>query len=590
MRNYRVGESIVNMVNDLERTKEILRRRKWWLIWPFVSIPLVTGLICLVLPDIFKSTATVLILNQQIPSALVPSTVTSYAQERIQAITQEVTSRSKILRLTEKYDLLPDKREKLSTEDLVEAVRKRISFQTINAEINKETQSQPVLLTIAFSLSYEDESPKKAQAVTNEIISYYLEKNLESRQRVARGTTEFLTEQLNQEKAKMEELQTKLAEFQKQHLEELPEYAALNVQQLERLNLRISDLAMQIRSLEEQRSIVKGNQDLLDPYSGNNQKVMSSSERLQQARLDRAQALSRYSESHPLVQAKKQEIELLESEMKGSPRPDQLIDKLHELEGKLAGLKSHYTDQHPEVRATEREIQRLKSQISLSGKDEQFNSKTVPTATNPAYIGLKAELEKLSVSISSLKAEKAQLESELKGQYAKMRSMPMVKKQYTEMDTEYQSIKENYNSIQQKLMAARVSQGMEEDKKGESFQVVEPAFLPEKPFRPDRLAIMFVGVVFGMGFSIGIAALKEASDRRIHDGQTAERLSGLPIISTISRIVTHEDAIRSRRRKLAVGAVGVCGIFGILLAFHLFVMDFDIFYAKVERLVQKKIP
>jgi uncharacterized protein involved in exopolysaccharide biosynthesis len=558
--------------------------------WPFVSILLVTGIICLVLPDIFKSTATVLIQNQQIPSALVPSTVTGYAQERIQAITQEVTSRSKILRLTEKYDLLPDKREKLNTEDLVEAVRKRISFQTINAEINKETQSQPVLLTIAFSLSYEDESPKKAQAVTNEIVSYYLEKNLESRQKVARGTTEFLTEQLNQEKMKMEELQTKLAEFQKQHLEELPEYAALNVQKLERLNLRISDLGMQIRSLEGQRSVVKGNQDLLDPYSGNSQKVLSSSERLLQARLDHAQALSRYSESHPFVQAKKQEIELLEAQMKGSPRPDQLIDKLHELEGKLAGLKSHYTDQHPDVRATEREIQRIKSQISLSGKEGQFNSNTVPAATNPAYISLKAEMEKLSASISSLKAEKAQLESELKGHYAKMRSMPLVKKQYTEMDTEYQSVRDNYNTIQQKLMAARVSQGMEEDKKGESFQVVEPAFLPEKPFRPNRIAFLVVGLVLGIGFSVGSAALKEASDRTIHDDETAEKLSGLPIISRISKIATSEDVMRSQRRKLAVGAASVCGIVAILLAFHLFVMDFDILYAKMERLVQKKIP
>jgi hypothetical protein len=119
---------------------------------------------------------------------------------------------------------------------------------------------------------------------------------------------------------------------------------------------------------------------------------------------------------------------------------------------------------------------------------------------------------------------------------------------------------------------------------------VEPAFLPEKPFRPDRLAIMFIGAVFGVGFSIGLAALKETSDRSIHDSVTAERLSGLPVISKISRIVTLEDAIRSRRRKLAAGTAGVCGIIAILLVFHLFVMDFDIFYAKVERLVQRKTP
>ena len=70
---------------------------------------------------------------------MVPSTVTTYAQERIQSITQEVTSRSKILKLVEKYNLLPDKVKKLTTEELVDEIRKRISFQTINAEINKES-------------------------------------------------------------------------------------------------------------------------------------------------------------------------------------------------------------------------------------------------------------------------------------------------------------------------------------------------------------------------------------------------------------------------------------------------------------------
>ena len=577
------------MGNELERMKKILLRRRRWLIWPLVLILLLTGIICIVLPDTYKSTATVLIQNQQIPSTLVPSTVTTYAQERIQSITQEVTSRSKILKLTEKYDLLPEKRKKLSTEDLVEAIRKRISFQTINAEINKETQSQPVLLTIAFSLSYEDESPQKSQAVTNEIVSFYLEKNLESRQKVARGTTEFLTEQLKQEKLKMDELQSKLAEFQKEHLEELPEFASMNMQKLERLNMRISDVAMQIRSMEEQRVVVKGNQALLDPQSGNNLKVLSSSERLLQAQLDRAQLLSRYSEEHPQVRAKNDEIALLESQSKGSMKADQLLDRLHDLEGKLANLRSHYSDEHPDVQSTQREIDKIKSELK-NNKGQPSGSKAVATASNPAYIGLQSDLEKISVSITSLKAEKAQLESEMKALYAKLRSMPLVGKQFVEMDTEYQSAKMNYGTIQQKLMAAKVSQGMEEDKKGESFQVVEPAFLPEKPFKPNRAAILILGAVLGIGLSIGMAALKETADRRIHDRETFEKICELPVISNIPRIVTLEETLLARKRKMALGAASVCGILGILLVFHLFVMDFDVFYAKVERIVHKKMP
>jgi uncharacterized protein involved in exopolysaccharide biosynthesis len=576
---------------EFERIKKILQRRRGWFLWPLISLLLLTAIISVVLPNIYKSTATVLILNQQIPSALVPSTVTTFAQERIQSITQEVTSRSKILKLVEKYNLLPDKVKKLTTEDLVDEIRKRISFQTINAEINKESQSQPVLLTIAFSISYEDEDPVKAQAVTNEIVSFYLAKNLESREKVARGTTEFLTEQLKLERMRMDELQTRLAVFQKEHLEELPEYSSLNMQKLERLSLRISDVDMQIRSLEEQRSILKGNQAMLDPYSSNAfSKVMSSSERLQQVQLERAQALSKYSPSHPAVKAKDQEIALLESENKGGLGYDQMMDNLRAAETKLANLKSTYTDKHPEVQSTEREIKRIMEGLAELLKDRQTGSKSTPAPTSPAYISMQSELEKLSVSISSLQAEKKRVEKETKDLLARLHSMPQVAKQFTEMDTDYQTAKYNYNTIEQKLLAAKVSQGMEEEKKGESFQVVEPAYLPEKPASPNRIAIMLVGALLALGLSVGAAAGREFSDKRIHDLEALQRISGLSVISIIPEIITQADAANIRKRKMILGAAGIGGVIGIILVVHFLVMDLDIVYAKLGRLVQKNIP
>ena len=574
---------------ELERIKRIIWRRKGWLLWPLIALLLLTAIICVVLPNIYKSTATVLILNQQIPTAIVPSTVTTYAQERIQAITQEVTSRSKILKLVEKYNLLPDKVKKLTTEELVDAIRKRISFQTINAEVNKDGGG-PVNLTIAFSISYEDEDPAKAQAVTNEIVSFYLEKNLESREKVARGTTEFLTEQLKQEHARIDELQTKLADFQKEHLEELPEYSALNMQKLERFSQRLSDVGMQLTSLEEQQSILKGDQALLDPYSGStSSKVLTPAERLREVQLERTQALAKYSSSHPTVKAKDQEITLLESGGKAGVGYDQMMDNLKAAETKLANLKSTYTDKHPDVQSTEREIKKLKAELAESQNDRQAGSKITSAPTSPAYITLKTELEKISVSISSLQAEKKQLEKDTKDLLNKLHSMPQVAKQFNDMETEYQSAKFNYNAIEQKLLGARVAQGMEEEKKGESFQVVEPAFLPEKPAKPNRLAIMLAGAVLALGLSVGTAVAREFSDKRIHDLEVLQRISRFPIISIIPSIISEADIAARRRRSLALWVAGLCGVIAIILVVHFFVMDLDIVYAKLGRLVQKKI-
>jgi uncharacterized protein involved in exopolysaccharide biosynthesis len=579
---------------ELERVKKVILRRLGWFLWPFIALTALAAIISYVLPNSYKSTATILILNQQIPSALVPSTVTTYAEERIQAITQEVTSRSRVLKLVEKYNLLPEKAKKLTTEELVDAIRKRISLRTINAEANKESGGSPVQLTIAFTLSYEDEDPKKAQAVTNEVVSFYLEKNLESREKVARGTTEFLTEQLRQEKNRMDELQTSRAAFQKEHMEELPEYLALNMQKLERSYQRMSDVELQIRSAEEQRSVLKANQAMLDPYTGGAaSKVLTPSERLQQVQLDRAHALSRYSGSHPSVKADEQEIALLESEGKTGRGYDLMTEKLKAAESKLTNLKSTYTEKHPEVLSTEREIKRIKDRLAEMENEKETGSKTTKLSsapTNTAYITLQSELDKLAVTIASLQTEKKQLEKDTKNLLGKLQAMPQIAKQFTEMDLEYQAAKSNYGSIEQKLLAAKVSQGMEEEKKGESFQVVEPAFLPEKPDKPNRLAIMLVGTVLALGLSVGAAALREFSDKRIHDLEALQKISRFPVISIIPSIITAADIVAMRKRRMAAGIAGVGCVIILVLAVHLFYMDLNIMYAKLGRLVQNKIP
>ncbi len=577
---------------EFERIRKVILRRVGWFLWPFFALTTMAAIISYALPNTYKSTATILILNQQIPSALVPSTVTTFAEERIQAITQEVTSRSRVLKLVEKYNLVPDKVKKLTTEDLVDAIRKRISFHTINAEINKGGGGTPMQLTIAFTLSYEDEDPKKAQAVTNEIVSFYLEKNLESREKVARGTTEFLSEQLKQEKTRMDDLQSRRAVFQKEHMEELPEYMSLNMQKLERCYQRMSEIELQVRSLEEQRSVLKANQAMLDPYSGGAaSKVMTPSERLQQIRLERAHTLSKYSTSHPTAKSEKQEIALLEIDGKAGTGYDQMMEKLRAAEAKLTNLKSTYTEKHPYVQSAEREIKMIKERMAKPGDAKQADPKpTGGPPTNAAYITLQSELDKLSVTVSSLQVERKQLEKDTKTLLEKLQVMPQIAKEFSEMDVEYQTARNNYNSIEQKLLAAKVSQGMEEEKKGESFQVVEPAFLPEKPDKPNRLAIMLVGTVLALGLSVGTAVLREISDKRIYDLEALQKISRLTVISVIPSITTEADIAARRRRRIAAGIVGIGSVVVAVLIVHLFFMDLNVMYAKLGRLVQNKIP
>lgn len=577
---------------EFAKAKEIIIRRKWWIIWPFLSIVFITAVVCVALPNVYMSTATILIRDQQIPPALVPSTVTTYAEERIQSTTQEIMSRTRILKLVEKYDLLPDKRYRLTTEELVKRIRKRLTLSTINAEINKETQSQPVMLTIAFSLAYEDESPRKAQMVTNEVASYYLEKNAEAREMSAEGATKFLDEQMRLEKDKLDRLRTKIADFREEHIEETPDFMQVNIQKLETLNQKVGDIGMQMRSMEEQKATLKGNIAVLDPYAGGG-KVIGPSDRLVQARIERTHLLGKYSENHPAILALNEEIRMLESGGSEADLASATSDRLTELESKLYTLQARYGSQHPDVLRTEAELEQLRKEAARLRSGNASSGRKAgdaPNPTNPAYIGLEAELERIDVSISSLGAEKHRLDSQIKTLYDKMQSMPQVAKQYSEMEAEYQILMGHYNELQHKLLTARVSSGMEEGRLGESFEVVEPPFLPEEHYSPNRLVIMLVGILFGSVCSFGAVALKELTDRRLHGAASLADVSGFPVIAILSRVVTEEDRALQRKRTKVVVISAFVGFISVLAVFHIFVMPLNVLSAKLERIMWNGMP
>ncbi len=580
---------------QFQQIKSILWRRKWWLAVPFIIVVSVVTIIAVVLPSIYVSSSTILIQDPQIPDEVVKTGVTSYADQRIQSITQEIMSRSKILALVAKYDLLPKKREKLSAEEVVDAIRDRIKVNTIDAEVKKDTQVKPILLTIAFELSTEDEDPKKAQAVTAEIASYFLERNLEAREKHVRTTAKFLEGQVDQAKEHLDDLEAKLAAYRKDHLEELPEFSNLNMQKLEKLNSDISNINMQVRSLEEQRTTIKGNMGALDPLGSSTGRVISTDERLQQAQMELAALISRYSEKHPLVQAKKQEIAILEKDSGGAganvASTSAAADNVQELETKLATLKGQYTEKHPLVVAATQELAKAKQELrkaqSQGGPSE---SRATGAPTNPAYIALRSDLEKVGVTISALNAEKQRIEQQMKDVYDKLHGMPEVSKVYNELSTDYMNAKAHYTDLQQKYMASQVAQGMEEQQLGENFQIVEPAFLPEKSSKPNRIVIILLGVILGAGFSVGLAGLREISDRNIHDLRSVEELTNLPVLSVIPRMLTKEEVRAAGRKKAYVVVCVVAGILISVAAFHFFVMDLYVFYAKLGRFVDKRWP
>src|SRR5688500_692381 len=147
---------------DLGSFLAALKRRRKAACIAAVSCILATLLLVFFLPAHYRSTGTILIEQQQVPVELVRSTVTSYADQRVQVSSQRVMTTPNLLDIIRRNDLYVRQRKRDSREDLIERMREDIAFNMISADVIGPRSGLPRAATIAFSVSYTSRSPEQA--------------------------------------------------------------------------------------------------------------------------------------------------------------------------------------------------------------------------------------------------------------------------------------------------------------------------------------------------------------------------------------------------------------------------------------------
>jgi hypothetical protein len=134
-----------------------------------------------------------------------------------------------------------------------------------------------------------------------------------------------------------------------------------------------------------------------------------------------------------------------------------------------------------------------------------------------------------------------------------------------------------------KVMEAKVSHGLEKEQKGERFTLIDPARVPEKPTKPNRLAILLIGLVLAIGAGIGIAAIRESTDTSIRDERDLSHKTSFPVLGSIPVIITAPELMKQkRRRKRLLVGIAAALVVGLLI-FHFFILDLNVFWARLMR-------
>jgi len=565
----------------------VFRRRKKSFIIVFFFILIVGTVIAFVLPPIFMSQCTILIEEQQIPQEYVKTTITSYVEERLQMITQQIMSRGKLLEIINQFRLYPEMRDRYATEEIIEEMREDIKLETISADVIDKRSGRQSPATIAFSLSYEGKDPGAVQRVANVLASLYLEENLKTREQRASNTTAFFEQEQDDLKEEIETLENKITDFKKAHIGELPEYGTINMQSISSLNRNLDQLSMQLRSLQERKIYLEGqiaNVDPLTPVVTEEGKtIMHPRERLKFLRLQLVSYQATLSEKHPDIKKLKREIGELEAQVGESDDSTDKIKRLSDLKGKLAKMKGKLGLKHPDVVRLSKEVAALTKQVDSLTTEKVSSDISRENPENPAFINLKTQIASAEMEIKSLRQEKVKIKKEIRSYERKIARAPLVEKEYNELTRDYENAKFRYNEIMNKLMEARVAQGMEETQRGERFTIIDPAQFPEKPYKPNRLAIILIGFVLALGAGVGLAAARESLDQTVKTPEELAELAAAPVLSVISLMESVQER-RARFAKRILLFLVCCGIVvaGLILI-HLFFMPLDILWIKIQK-------
>ncbi|QNP43118.1 lipopolysaccharide biosynthesis protein [Sphingomonas daechungensis] len=171
----------------------ILWQRRWYVIIPFVAIFSAALLTAFLLPTLYRSSATLLVESQKLPTAIVDDPGNGQIEQRIARIREQVLSRGDLISLIEANDLYSSERRSKPMSYIVDKMRKATLIGALAGDIGQGGTSKDT--TIAVSMSFDYPEPGKAQTVMQSYVTQFLRMDSDEVEDQANLTVRFLSDQ-----------------------------------------------------------------------------------------------------------------------------------------------------------------------------------------------------------------------------------------------------------------------------------------------------------------------------------------------------------------------------------------------------------
>jgi len=498
-------------------------RRKWWAILPAILIAVGVFAWVRTLPNLYTSDTLILVVPQQVPETYVRSTVTTRIEDRLQTITQQILSRTRLERIIQDFNLYPELRKTAIMEDVVERMRSSIGVQVVKGD--------------AFRVSFTSDDARTAMRVTERLASLFIEENLRDREVLAEGTNQFLEAQLEDARRRLVETEHKVEEYKKQYDGQLPEQREANMQGLHNTEMQLQALLDGLnrdrdRRLVIERAIADAESPIATtqaplpvPTTGPNGKLIGATaqQQLEAAQLDLQQLETRLKPEHPDVVHKKREVADLQK------------------------------------KADEEALAHPLTSTALASPAELLRQRRLADA--------KAELQKVDKQIADKNDAEQKLRANMGTYQKRIEAAPSRDAELTELTRDYHTLQSTYTSLLAKKEDSKVAANLERRQIGEQFKILDAARLPERPTSPNRQQLHLVGVGLAVCIGLALAAFMEYLDKSLRSEMDVRAalnlvvLAGVPILQgPRRRSETRWRVVALSAAVLLVAAVGTAAV------------------------------
>lgn len=476
----------------------ILRRRIWLLLVPFAVVSAAVAAWAYKLPDRYRSETVILVVPQRVPESYVRSTITTRIEDRLQSLSQQIMSRTRLERIIQDFNLYSEERKTGIMEDVVEGMRRDINLAVVRGD--------------AFKINYEGDNPRTVMRVTERLASLFIEENLRDREVLAEGTNQFLEAQLEDARRQLVEHEKKLEEYRRQYAGQLPTQTESNLQVLQNSQMQVQVIAEGINRDREQRLVLERNIEDLE----------------QQLELAAAQ---------PTLDT-----------------TNTLAQQLTAARAAFADAQTRYKPDHPQFKKFANLVRDLEKKVAEQGDGDSTPRSPANDARARRLQEYRQQLELLDRSLQKKQADEQQLRKQIASYQARVEAAPTRESEMTELMRDYSTLQNQYTSLLEKKGDSKIAANLERRQIGEQFKLLDPARLPERPFSPDRKNLNMMGMGAGLGIGLLLIGLLEYRDKSFKTDHEVMRVLSLPVLAVVPMMQSVAEKKWAFRKRMIITA------------------------------------